>query len=228
MGLFFDNRADIICEIIVRENGLWILASARVPILLKTRCEAGDKCLYPHYKVMDNQIKRRKRATSQKERDDKNAVTIVKTVSHLGCVSQDSDALVSQGTDAESLGTNSKGTIHQVHATPCEYPGKERTIMSKFLISEVPYAMKFEDSSHQETERQQRCARSKAWKIAKHIYKLKEKDKAAFYFLPEEWVLPAASTKEPEVREFVFDSGASMHMVSNKDLDSDELETMRT
>ena len=33
---------------------------------------------------------------------------------------------------------------------------------------------------------------------------------------------------EPEEREFVVDSGASMHMVSKKDLNSDELETMRT
>ena len=90
-----------------------------------------------------------------------------------------------------------------------------------------PYAVKFEDRS-QETERQQRCARSKAWNLAKNMYKLKEKDKAAFYFPAEEWVLTAASTKEPEERVFVVDSGASMHMVSKKDLNSAELETMRT
>ena len=30
-----------------------------------------------------------------------------------------------------------------------------------------PYAMKFEDRSHEETERQQRCARSKAWNLAR-------------------------------------------------------------
>ena len=34
--------------------------------------------------------------------------------------------------------------------------------------------------------------------------------------------------KEPEEREFVVDSGANMHMVSEKDLNSAELETMRT
>ena len=68
--------------------------------------------------------------------------------------------------------------------------------------------MKFDDRSHEETERQQRCARSKAWNLAKNIFKFKEKDKAAFYFPAEEWVLPAASTKEPEEREFVVDSGA--------------------
>ena len=71
--------------------------------------------------------------------------------------------------------------------------------MSKFLISEVP-------------------TRSKAWNLAKNIYKLREEDKAAFYFPAEEWVLPAASTKEPEERKFVVDSGVSMHMLSKKDL----------
>ena len=99
---------------------------------------------------------------------------------------------------------------------------------SKFLISGSPYAVKFEDRSHEEAERQQRCAHGKAWNLAKHRYKLKGKDQAAFYFFAEEWVLPAAPTKEPEEGEFVVNSGASMHMVSKRDLNSAELETMRT
>ena len=53
--------------------------------------------------------------------------------------------------------------------------------------------------------------------LLKNIFKLKEKDKAAFYFPAEESVLPAASTKELEERYFVVDSGESMHMVSKKD-----------
>ena len=36
-----------------------------------------------------------------------------------------------------------------------------------------------------------------------------------------------ASTKEPEERKFVAHSGASMHVVSKKELNSAELETMR-
>ena len=43
-----------------------------------------------------------------------------------------------------------------------------------------------------------------------------------------EWVLPAASTKEPEEREFLVDFGASMHMGSKRDFNSAVLETMRT
>ena len=88
--------------------------------------------------------------------------------------------------------------------------------------------MKIEDRSQEETDREQRCARCKAWNLAKNIYKLKEKDKTTFFSTAEEWVLPAASTKEPEEREFVVDSGASMHIVSKKDLNSAEFfETMR-
>ena len=43
--------------------------------------------------------------------------------------------------------------------------------------------------------------------FAGNIYKLKEKDQVTFYSPTEEWVLPAESTKEPEEREFVVDSG---------------------
>ena len=88
--------------------------------------------------------------------------------------------------------------------------------------------MKFEDPSHGETERQQRCARSKAWNLANNIFKLKENDKATFYSPAEKWVMPVTSIKEPEEREFVVDSGASVHMVSKRDVNSAVLETMRT
>ena len=95
-------------------------------------------------------------------------------------------------------------------------------IQIKIPHQRSPYAMKFEDWSHEETERQQRCARSKAWNFAKNKNKLKENDKPTFYSPAAEWVLPAASTKEPEEREFVVDSGASMRMVSKKDLGDHE------
>ena len=92
-------------------------------------------------------------------------------VPELSCVSQDSDALVSQRgkqpgkPDAKSLGINSKSTVRKVYATSSKYPGKERTIAWKNTNphQRSPYAVKFEDRSHEETERQQRCARSKAW-----------------------------------------------------------------
>ena len=60
-----------------------------------------------------------------------------------------------------------------------------------------PYAVKFEDRSQEETERQERCARGDAWRLAKKIHKRKDKDNATFSSLTDEWSLPAASTMKP-------------------------------
>ena len=91
-----------------------------------------------------------------------------------------------------------------------------------------PNAPKFEDRSQEETEWQERCAREAAWRLAKSILKLTEKNKTAFFSPSENWCVPAPSNLKPEEREFVVDSGASMHMISKKDLHSAELETVTT
>ena len=91
-----------------------------------------------------------------------------------------------------------------------------------------PNALKFEDQSQEETEWQERWAREAAWKLAKSILKLKEKNKTAFFSPSENRCLPAPSTLKPEEGEFVLDSGASMHMISKKDLNSAELDTLTT
>ena len=54
--------------------------------------------------------------------------------------------------------------------------------------------------------------------------KLKKKNKAHSSTFGN-WCLPA-STLEPEEREFVVDSGASMHMFSKKDLSDAEMDTL--
>ena len=61
----------------------------------------------------------------------------------------------------------------------------------------------------------------------KNILKLKERDKATFFSPTNEWSLPAPVTVKPEERELVADSDASMHILSRKDLNSAELETVR-
>ena len=85
-----------------------------------------------------------------------------------------------------------------------------------------PYAVKFEDRSHEETERQQQCAARHG--ILPEIFtSSKKRTKLHSTGLPmSEWIMPAASTMKPEERDFVVDSGASMHMVSKKDLNSAE------
>ena len=87
-----------------------------------------------------------------------------------------------------------------------------------------PNAPKFEDRSREETEWQELGAREAAWKLAKNVFKLKEYEKAAF-FSPTEDKCLRASVLKPE-REFVVDSGASMHMISKKDLCEAEMDTL--
>ena len=192
----------------------------------ETGCKAADKCLFPHHKV-DEQPKKPKKgyySHKRKESDDKNAVAIVKKRITTGlCITRSrctgfSRKKVSGKPDPGRPKIRSSSTIRV---------GK-RIVKNTCQKSSSAKSLRNEDRSHEETERQQRCARSKAWNLAKNIYKLKEKDKATFYSPAGEWVLPAASTKEPEEREFVVDSGAGMHRVRKRDLNCAELETMRT
>ena len=87
-----------------------------------------------------------------------------------------------------------------------------------------PNAPKFEDRSQEETEWQEQGAREAAWRLAKSVIKFKE-NKATFFSPSENRCLPA-STLKPEEREFVMDSGASMHMISKKDLSEAEMDTL--
>ena len=78
-----------------------------------------------------------------------------------------------------------------------------------------PNAPKFEDRSQEQTEWQEQGAREAAWKLAKNVFKLQEHERATFFSPSENRCLPASNLK-PEEREFGVDSGASMHMVSEK------------
>ena len=65
-------------------------------------------------------------------------------------------------------------------------------------------------------------------KMARCILKLKEKRNTTVLSPSETWCLPSPSTIKPEEREFVVDSGASMHMISKKDFNSADMETVTT
>ena len=67
--------------------------------------------------------------------------------------------------------------------------------------------------------------REAAWKLAKNVLKLKEHQRAAFFSPSENRCLPASSL-QLEQREFVVDSGASMHMISKKDVSDAEMDTL--
>ena len=123
--------------------------------------------------------------------------------------------------------TFSNGAWH--HVKNREKKGPSQGIILKVQAPRTQsVCAKFEDRTVQETLQQERCARRGVWDLAKHVYELKTRDKVTFYFPTRVWVVPASSAKNPEEREFVIDSDASMHMLSKKDFSSAELETLQT
>ena len=145
------------------------------------------------------------------------AANVMDNISRLpGCAGQAADAVSAktqvkiedapklflkkfQSQNAQTFGYEVLNAIQRVRfteSTPRHASIRERKAPSLGYIQvehrhqRSPYAKKFEDRSHEETERQQRCARSKVWNLAKNIYKLKEKDKATLHF-------PASGTGTP-------------------------------
>ena len=88
-----------------------------------------------------------------------------------------------------------------------------------------PNGPKFEDRSQEETEWQEQGESEAAWRLAKSVLKLKEKIKQHSSHLRKIGA-SCASTLKPEEREFVVDSGPSMHMISKNDLNSAEMDTL--
>ena len=95
--------------------------------------KAGDKSLFLHYKVEEQPSKKPKKSFNSQngKSDDRAAVAIAKAVPQLGCVSQDSEPSRLQNgvqlpgkPETKSFGTNSKSTIHTVHAPSSNYPRK--------------------------------------------------------------------------------------------------------
>ena len=166
-------------------------------------CKAGEKCLFPHYKVEEQPSKKPKKSFQNGKSDDKGAVAVVKTVPQLGCVSQGSEpsALPNSVKYRGNPRWKVLGSIRQVRFTQSTLreanirenkgPSLEK-IQVKIPYQRSPCAKKFEYRSQEETERQMRCGRGMAWSLARHICKLKEKDKATSYSPTDKWIMPAA------------------------------------
>ena len=163
-----------------------------------------------------------------KKGNDKGAVGIVKRVSQ-DTEPPDSATISWKGTTVlETIRRVrfTRAALRQANIRENKGPSLEK-YKTKILISEVPtlgnlrtdLQEKLQDKSDAPTETRRNLPRKSI--------STKKEDKTAFYSPCEEWVLTAASTINPEEREFVVDSGAIMHMVSKKDLNSADLETVR-
>ena len=90
-----------------------------------------------------------------------------------------------------------------------------------------PNAPKFEDRSQEETEWwQEQVAREAAWKLAKSVFKIQRRTTKQHSSHFRKIGACLHSTLKPEEREFVVDSGASMHMISKKDLNDAEMDSL--
>ena len=144
--------------------------------LLENGCRFGKKCSYAHRQVDEQPSKK-----SQKN-GDKIAVAVLKNTRQLGCVFQDMEPPKSSSILRKS--SNILKPIRCVqftkvvlrHANIRDQKPSLGVICPGDPHQRNPNAPKFEDRSQEETERQERDAREAAWRLAKNILKLKEKN----------------------------------------------------
>ena len=206
-------------------------------------CRFGEKCSYAHCQVEEQPCKRSKtngdkstvamlKTNGQPQRTGRLVLNASSSTRQLGCVFQDveppkSSSILRKCSDIRKPIRCVKFTKAVVrHADIRDQNPSLGMMCPGEPHQRNPNAPKFEDRSQEETEWQERCAREAAWELAKNFRKLKEKHKTAFFSPSENWCLPAPSTLKPKEREFVVVSGASMHMISKKDLNSAELENV--
>ena len=206
----------------------------------KSGCRFGEKCSSAHRQVEEQPSKR------SNKNGDKSEVAMLKkydlhdrtwrlvldayssNTRHLGCVFQDmeppkSSSILRKNSDIRKPIRCVKFT----KAVACHADIRDQNPSLGMICPGEPHernpnAPKFEDRSQEETEWQEQGAREAAWRLAKSVLKLNEHERATF-FSPSENRCLSASILKLEEREFVVDSGASMHMISKKDLSDAEI-----
>ena len=139
-------------------------------------CKFGEKCSYAHRQVDEQPSKR------SKKDGYKSAVAMLKNTRQLGCVCQDMEPPKSSSTLRKSSNIRKPIRCFQFTKAVVRHDNIRDQNPSLGMIcpgdphQRIPNAPKFEDRSQEETERQERCARETAWKMAKRILKFKEKN----------------------------------------------------
>ena len=147
----------------------------------------------------------------------------------LGCVFQDMEppkSILGKSSDMQKPIQRVKFT----KAIACHDKSRDQNTSLGLICPGEPHPRspndpKFEHRFQEETEWQEQGAREAAWKLAKSVFKLKEHERATFFSPSESRCLPASSLKL-EFREFIVDSGASIHMIYKKELSDAEMDTL--
>ena len=187
----------------------------------KSGCRFGEKCSYAHRQVDEQPSKR------SKKNDDKSAVAMLKKNDWHENVRE---PVVNHAKGHDRSGRPDKKRDHELKRGPTgRRSSNARQMGCVFQDMKLPKSIlrKSFDMQRpiQRVKFSKAIAREAAWKLAKSVFKLKDHRRATF-FSPSERRCLLASTLKPEEREFVVDSGASMHMISKKDLSKAEMDTL--
>ena len=166
-----------------------------------------------------------------KKDGDKSAVAKMKNARQLGCVSQDMEPPKSSSILRKSSDMRKPIRCVQFTKAVLRHANIRDQKPSLGMIcpgdphQRNPNAPKFEDRSR-ERENGKSDVPVKQRGCWPKVFLFNERNKATFFSPSENRCLPAPSTLEPEEREFVVDSGASMHVISKKDLSNAEMDTL--
>ena len=182
------------------------------------RCTYRSDCLYRHADGEEKPIKKSKKESTQ------GAVAILKEkIQSKEVYSAESWANENERFD---------GTHHiilRTHLVRNSNSGKNghlETISKKVnLMSEI-LARPSLRKKHLRKPQDKKSVPAKQHGIWREKTKLKAEDKATFHS-PVKIKAPVLVSTNTEERMFVVDSGASMHMLSKKDLSSDDMDTLR-
>ena len=213
---FFDSRAEIIWKVLARDRlvniGILLSVISRIQKRVAKQGISVRSCIT---RLTKNRIKSRKRHTfhQKKRKRGEKCCSDCENCTTIGlCLTW----CQKSWDQFDEYGSHSLRYVKQVSGKTKDR--RSEKYKSKFLISEVPTLWNLR------TDLKKRLKDNSD--EPKHL-QAQRKKKATVCSPSEEWVLPVASMKEPEERKFAIDSETSIHMVSKKDLNSAELETMR-
>ena len=140
----------------------------------KLGCTFGDKCALTHREV--EELPSRK----PKKNGERSSAAILKNTQRFGCVCQDGEPPKSSTSERVQF---TEATLRHASIRVEKRSSGGENLSYRSFLSVVRTHQKFEDGSQEETERQERCARGDAWRLATRIFKLKQMEEATFFFL---------------------------------------------
>ena len=182
----------------------------------ETGCRFGEKCSYADRQVDEQPSKK------SKKNGHKSAVAILKNtrqfvlpMSGYGAA----EVFIDFAEELKHTEATPMCSIHKSRGTSCYHPRPKPHRLDIFaqanLISAAPTLQNLRIGLKKRRSGKSKVPAKQRGSWPKPVLKLKEHERATFFSSSENRCLPA-STRKPEEREFVVDSGASMHMISKR------------